>query len=552
MNHHVSTLRQVIQRSQGLFVERELPQLYTHIVERVRTELQADRVVLMLWDDSCKSLSVAACVGASPDFTAGQVVELSSSLAGWVVRHHQPLLVDHARCLEHGVARTLPDDQLVFALLVPLIVEDRMLGVIYSGKTQAHGTFCEADQELLMVLASQITLALENTQRYQQLVRSEARYRAMLHHARDAILLLDPDSQRIIDANPSAERLSGYTYADLLQLDMRSLLPQIPLEVTSPEAVSSVPTDTQSEKPCDLPEIEAVLQVHDGRSVPVSLSISCIPCDQQQLLLVVMRDMSKRWARMQQLIQTEKLTALGRLVSSIAHEINNPLQAIQNTIHLLINRSLCDEKRQRYLVMAQDEVEHLITLVQRVLEFYRSSREGMRPTNTHELLKSVLSMVANQLQSRRVRVVSDWYAELPPVLAIASHLKQVYLNLILNAIESMPNGGLLTIRTYVSSQSETPDDTTTSLAPSHVLIAGVPCYPHHELAVVIEFSDTGEGIPPEELPRVFEPFYTTRLENSGLGLAISYSIIEQHQGELSVSSAVGKGTTFRLRLPVVA
>jgi two-component system NtrC family sensor kinase len=256
--------------------------------------------------------------------------------------------------------------------------------------------------------------------------------------------------------------------------------------------------------------------------------------------------MSKRWHMIHQLIQTEKLAAMGRLVHAIAHEMNNPLQAIHNSLHLLsTSYAQSNEKCQRLLSMAQAEVGHLTGIVQRVVEFYRSSREGMRPTDLHTVLKNVLQLVGRKLRNSKIRVVCDWYPKLPQVLAIGSHIKQVYLNLIHNAIEAMPQGGILTIRTYVTNSTDAdvpePDAPPTSLVMAGHWMRG--------LSVVIEFSDTGKGISHDDLPKVFEPFYTTKIETSGLGLAISYSIVEQHQGELLVRSVVGQGTTFRMSLP---
>jgi signal transduction histidine kinase len=131
-----------------------------------------------------------------------------------------------------------------------------------------------------------------------------------------------------------------------------------------------------------------------------------------------------------------------------------------------------------------------------------------------------------------VRIIYIPTPGLPHTLGINGHLKQVYEALILNAVESMPNGGTLTIRTYPTAAGPVP------------AVAGAA-----SSGIMIEFSDTGHGIPPDDLAKVFEPFYTTRSSSSGLSLAISHGIVEQHQGNLSVQSEVGRGTTFCLHLP---
>ncbi len=255
-------------------------------------------------------------------------------------------------------------------------------------------------------------------------------------------------------------------------------------------------------------------------------------------------EVRSRWQMIQQLVQTEKLATAGRIVASLAHEMNNPLQALHNALHLLGKRSFNGRKRHQYLQMAQEEVGNLIRIVRRMIDLYRPATEGMRLTNMHSILETTLNRVDKELHTSNVRVLREWYPRLPKVFAIGNRLKQVCTDLITNAIQAMPHGGTLTIRTYMTNGTE------------YQVNAGVEFLPTgtagHQIkgpSVVVEISDTGSGIAADALPRIFEPFYTTRFHATGLGLAISYSIVEQHQGELSVSSSEGQGTTVRLRLP---
>lgn len=401
------------------------------------------------------------------------------------------------------------------------------------------------DVQFMQALSTPVALAIEKARLYADVAASESRYRALLHHATDAVLLFDSRCRQILDANPAVEQLSGYAHHELVRLTPRDLIPQAEPLLSGlrndngrrQQRLHSASTLERGQ------EIETLLQTRDGRSIPVSLGVSQVPHEGQQLLLIIARDMSERQRIAQQLFQTEKLAAVGRLSASIAHEINNPLQALHNSLHLLINRPLSEDKRRQYLLMSQDEVERLISIVQRLIDFYRPSREGMRPIDLHEPLDLVLTLVHNQLEQSHVRIVRETTSRLPHVFAIANHIKQVYMNLILNAIEAMPDGGSLTIRSHVAEAAFDEDHgaAATSGAAGHRVDGP---------SVVIEFSDTGQGIPPHELSKIFEPFYTTRTKGTGLGLAISYSIIEQHHGELSVNSSPGQGTTFRIRLPV--
>jgi len=225
-----------------------------------------------------------------------------------------------------------------------------------------------------------------------------------------------------------------------------------------------------------------------------------------------------------QLIQAEKLAATGRLAASLAHEINNPLQAINNCLHLVVNRPLSEDKKKYYLGLAQTEVERLITLVQRTLEFYRPSQGRTTATDVNHLIDNVLALSHKRLEHGRIQVHTRLQVDLPEVSAVPDQLTQVLLNLVINAVEAMPAGGALTIT------SATRDSWLT-----------------------IEVQDTGPGLTPDEAARIFEPFYTTKADGTGLGLAVSYGIIQHHGGRIeakSVPATEGSGTTFTVLLPL--
>jgi len=224
-----------------------------------------------------------------------------------------------------------------------------------------------------------------------------------------------------------------------------------------------------------------------------------------------------------QLVQAEKLAAMGRLAASIAHEINNPLQAIHNCLHLTLKKPLNEEKKTRYLGMAREEVDRLITIVQRMLEFYRPSKEGMAPTDVHAIIENVLALSSKRLQRGKITVTKKLASDLPNINAVSDQLKQVFLNLVINAIEAMPQGGELCIETKLSEDGD---------------------------GLSMAFTDTGVGLSEKEQENIFEPFFTTKATGTGLGLSVSYGIIERHGGRIEVQSELGKGATFTVYLPL--
>jgi two-component system NtrC family sensor kinase len=223
-----------------------------------------------------------------------------------------------------------------------------------------------------------------------------------------------------------------------------------------------------------------------------------------------------------QLVQAEKMAATGRLAASIAHEINNPLQAIHNSLHLSLHQDLAEEKRLQYTGMAQAEAQRLIEIVQRMLDFYRPSRGGTEPTDINNIVENVLALAQKRLEHGHISIETHLSSDLPPVPTVADQITQVFLNIIINAIEAMPLGGRLRLETVLTDDGKW---------------------------VLIRFHDTGTGMSPEEIANLFEPFYTTKTDGTGLGLAISYGIVERHAGLINVSSQAGTGTTFTVKLP---
>jgi two-component system NtrC family sensor kinase len=232
------------------------------------------------------------------------------------------------------------------------------------------------------------------------------------------------------------------------------------------------------------------------------------------------------------MIQTEKVAALGRLAASIAHEINNPLQAIQGCLTLFMeemNGSQRHDKLSRYLGIVESEINRVAVIVSRMRDFSRPFREESSPTHIISALESVLDLSAKQLQHNNIIVERVWPGEFPIFEANPGALRQVFLNLTLNAIDAMPNGGRLRVLVSLDQMSR-----------------GRRPQP----AIRIEFGDSGRGMSQQTLAHLFEPFFTTKENGTGLGLYISHEIITSHHGEIAVSSEIGIGTTFVILLPL--
>lgn len=221
------------------------------------------------------------------------------------------------------------------------------------------------------------------------------------------------------------------------------------------------------------------------------------------------------------LTQSEKLAATGRLAASIAHEINNPLQAIKNCLELILDEAEVGKSLDRaYFDVAMNELERIRGIIQQMLDLYRPGQGRMMPVDLNAAVEGVLALMRKQLTSQNIVVETHLDDTRPRIAGRGDQIRQVFINLILNAIEAMPEGGQLVLTTH-----QNRDD------------------------VVVRVTDTGVGIAPENLTRIADPFFTTKSKGVGLGLTICHEIIERHRGALDVTSRVGRGSTFTIRLP---
>jgi signal transduction histidine kinase len=224
-----------------------------------------------------------------------------------------------------------------------------------------------------------------------------------------------------------------------------------------------------------------------------------------------------------QLIRSEKLAALGQLSARVAHEVNNPLGIIKNYLELLGIEPSQDNNAGEYVGIVREEVDRIARIVRQLLDLHRPDSGEMRDTDLKQLLEETLLLTNKQLAESGIHIVKEYCADSPQVVASAEQMRQVFLNLIMNAKDFMPNGGTIT----VSIETEGRD-------------------------LAIRFEDSGEGIPEEDLPNIFEPFFTSRREGAGtgLGLAICDNIVRKHKGSIVAANSQAGGSLFTIKIPL--
>jgi PAS domain S-box-containing protein len=368
--------------------------------------------------------------------------------------------------------------------------------------------------ENVMLLMDDIT---EQERLREEIRRSERHLASVVECANDLVISLDSEGH-ILTWNQAAESASGLTAEHVEGRPLPSLcVAQRRQEMTKLLERLSRGDSVGTE--------EVDLVTDDGQEVPIAWSCSTMRDDAGEVtgIVAVGRDLTERRQMEGQLIQSAKMASLGVMAGGIAHEVRNPLAIISASAQLLRERpddarlhNQCADKIYRATERASQIIENL-------LRFARPKGERTQDVDLHAVLKETLGILAHQLALQNITVKEAFQPHVPTIPGNPELLQQVFTNLILNARDAMPDGGTLTIKTRVTDQRE----------------------------VEVAFEDTGRGIPPENLDRIFDPFFTTMPVGAavGLGLAISYSIVRQHQGKIDVQSEVGEGSTFTVRLP---
>src|SRR5271163_3831027 len=520
----------LIEFGRGLSSQTDLGALLNAIVNRLSHALSVTQVAVFLSDDEQgdkDGYTLAASHGLSP-----AVTNSSGQLDFGFLDFDQPGAGSHIFLENTQHALHLPEAQrhTVAALdlnyYLPCRLQQRTIAVIGLGRTTDADFLSSEDVELLESLASYIGIALQNARLYASLEQKASEYERLKEFNENivesinvGILAVDLE-ERIESWNAQMEVLYALPRADALGRLLSDVFP--------PSFLDEFRRSKEDQGVHNLYKFRIETRAGEQRTANIAIA-PLISRDFATVgRIVLVDDITDRIELETQLTQAEKLSSIGLLAAGVAHEVNTPLAVISSYAQMLAKQVRGDERVGPLLDKITQQTFRASEIVNGLLNFSRTSGTAFTEIDVNTVIRDTLSLLEHQLKTSNVKLESSLDPALPPILGNPGKLQQVFLNLFLNAKDAMAGGGTLRVATEVNGH------------------------------VAVSISDTGSGIAPEHVKRIYDPFFTTKgspregqRRGTGLGLAVTYGIIQEHAGKIEVSSQAGIGTTFYLEFPLV-
>jgi PAS domain S-box-containing protein len=397
-----------------------------------------------------------------------------------------------------------------FNYFIPCRVKNRVIAYIGLGQTRKGDYLNSEDLELLEAMSDYVGIALENSRLYKSLEQRASEYQDLKDFSENIIesinvgVVVEDVNGRVAGWNKALENMTGLNRAATVGKPTEEAIPEDFLHRLS--------------------EHRYLYKQHwNGLMVNFSVTSLLDKSGATRGRLIIIDDITDRTRLEDQLVQNEKLTSIGLLAAGVAHEVNTPLAVISSYSQMLRKQIPPEDTGYKLLEKITAQTFRASEIVNNLLSFSRINASEFSAVDIHKVINETLSLLEHSLKTAQVRVTSDLLAEAPMVTGNAGKLQQVFLNLFLNARDAMPDGGVLGVRTSI--------------------VDG---------RIEIVVTDSGTGISREHIKKIYDPFFTTKTagKGTGLGLSVSYGIVREHGGSISVESNLGRGTSFRLDFPL--
>ena len=514
------TLREASKRLSTTLDLHPLMEYLVHIVDQTFT---VESVSVYLWDQPGRTFR-RRLYRVPPDRTGPvppEGLSDASDLVGYLRQQQTFLVRDESGRHTHNETITAATRDLTSLggdLAIPLMRDQNIEGIFVLGPKRSGDPYFGDDLDLLFTLTSQAAVAIQNAQLYQQVLLANEYVENILRTMDSGVITIDA-AGKVALCNSTAARLTGMSRDLLSTLDADTLPP--PLRSQLQETLSDGHPRSQA---------ETTLPGEGDRRIPLVCSTSALRDERGTIIgaLIVFSDFSKIKALETEKRRAERLASFGSLVSGIAHEIKNPLVAIKTFAELLPERFSDTDFREDFSKVVKAEIDRIDGLVGRLRDLAAPTPDTVAATDIRDPISDTLALLRGQIEQTQTIVHRDLGASQALVAIDPAQVKQLFLNLLLNAIEAMGPGGQLTV-------------------------AIIRLQRQGQSSIQVAVTDAGPGIPDAIRSKIFEPFFTTKSRGSGLGLAISRSITDAHKGTITVErSREGSGTTVLVEFPAAS
>jgi two-component system, NtrC family, sensor kinase len=514
----------LIEFGRDLNSETDLDQMLTSIVDRLSRTLMVDRMAIFVSNpEQSEQFTLVKSYGISN--TRGLDLRfLNLARPEWEAGH---LFFDSTA---HAMRET-PEAQEAIRKLdlhyyIPCTVMNRMIAVVGLGKTSEGDFLSTEDIQLLEALAGYVGIAIQNARLYKSLENKAEQYERLKEFNENivesisvGVLAVDLED-RIESWNSQMEVMFAKPRADVLNMELSQVFPS--------EFLEEYYRVRQNSGIHNLYKFKLGTTAGDSRTTNIAIA-PLVSKDFSVIgRLIIVDDITERVELEGQLSQAEKLSSIGLLAAGVAHEVNTPLAVISSYAQMLAKQVNGDTKKSELLDKITRQTFRASEIVNSLLNFSRTSSTEFASVDVNRVIQDTLMLLEHQLKVARVKVVQELQPQLPPIYGNTGKLQQVFLNLFLNAKDAMPSGGTLMVSTQDG----------------------------HNVMVTV--ADTGSGIAQEHIPRIYDPFFTTKNKpktghsgGTGLGLSVTYGIIQEHAGKIRVNSKPGEGTTFTMEFPLI-
>jgi PAS domain S-box-containing protein len=496
-----------------------MDQTLTEIAENLSKLLKSEYLAIFLAEENTKRLkpyTSSKSLRHHLEYIEGLGLCLGKGITGWVSEKGEPVLVNDVK--EDG-RYVCGDETICSEMCVPLKVGLKVIGAV-DVQSKEPNAFSEDDLRLLSIAGGQIATVIENIRLRDEIKQSEEKYRTLVESALDGVCALGRDYQ-LKFVNQRFADILGFAREELTNMDIREFLDEEGRKIVADREEQRKRGITLS------PRFELTIFGKDGRVRNAEISARTIKDSKGNVsTIAILKDITEKKKMEEELFRTEKLSAIAEMASGVAHDFNNALAAILGNAQLLLYTAPDEETKETLRTIAKVAQDSAHT-VRRLQDFTKKRvSQKLSSVDVNSIIKDSIEITKpkwkDEAQNRGVPIeIVSTLEGIPPVSGNDSELRGVLTNMILNAIEAMPEGGKIEISTFKKRGS-----------------------------VAIQISDTGIGIAEEARKKIFEPFYTTKpFTNTGLGLSMSYGIVKRFGGEIEVVSELGYGTTFTIILP---